>query len=51
MRASGGAIRLGKLNVDMHQELAQMLKVEQLPTVYAFFQGRVRSHLESDCVC
>lgn len=43
VRASGGAIRLGKLNVDMHQELAQMLKVEQLPTVYAFFQGRVRS--------
>ncbi|MDX1711463.1 MAG: thioredoxin [Rhodovibrionaceae bacterium] len=35
-----GAVKLVKINVDENQQLAQQLRIQSLPTVYAFFQGR-----------
>jgi len=35
-----GAVRLVKINVDENQELAAQLRVQSIPMVYAFFQGR-----------
>ena len=35
-----GAVRLVKVNVDENQDIAAQLRVQSLPTVYAFFQGR-----------
>lgn len=38
--AAGGAVLLAKVNIDDNQQLAQMLRVQSVPTVYAFFQGQ-----------
>ncbi|MBI1214943.1 MAG: thioredoxin [Alphaproteobacteria bacterium] len=38
--AQGGAVQLVKVNVDENPELSQMLRVQSVPTVYAFFQGQ-----------
>ncbi len=35
-----GAVRMVKINVDENQELAAQLRVQSIPTVYAFFQGQ-----------
>lgn len=35
-----GKVRLVKVNVDENQELAGQLRVQSIPMVYAFFQGR-----------
>ena len=35
-----GKVQLVKLNVDDNPELAQQLRIQSLPTVYAFYQGR-----------
>ncbi len=35
-----GAVRMIKINVDENQEIAAQLRVQSVPTVYAFFQGR-----------
>jgi putative thioredoxin len=35
-----GAVKLVKVNVDQNQQLAQQLRIQSLPTVYAFYQGR-----------
>ncbi|MDH3474646.1 MAG: thioredoxin [Rhodospirillales bacterium] len=35
-----GAVRLVKINVDENQDLAAQLRVQSIPTVYAFLQGR-----------
>ncbi len=37
----GGAVRLVKVNVDQNQTLAAQLRVQSLPTVYAFKDGRL----------
>ncbi|MGF1545028.1 MAG: thioredoxin [Parvularculaceae bacterium] len=39
-RAAGGAVRLVKVDIDQNQMLAQQLRIQSVPTVYAFFQGR-----------
>lgn len=36
----GGMVRMVKINVDENQELAAQLKVQSIPTVYAFKDGR-----------
>ena len=36
----GGAVRLVKINVDENQELAAQLRVQSIPMVYAFRDGR-----------
>ena len=38
--AARGAVRLVKIDIDKNQELAAQLRVQSIPTVYAFFQGR-----------
>ncbi len=37
---AGGAVLLVKVNVDKNPELAQALRIQSVPTFYAFFQGR-----------
>jgi len=38
--AAGGKVRLIKINVDENQALAAQLRIQSLPTVYAFWQGK-----------
>ncbi len=40
VRASRGAVRMVKINVDENQAIAQQLRVQSIPAVYAFFQGQ-----------
>lgn len=40
VRAAGGKVRLVKINVDENQALAQQLRVQSIPTIYAFLDGR-----------
>ena len=35
-----GKVRLAKINIDENPDLAQALRIQSIPTVYAFFQGR-----------
>lgn len=37
---AGGKILLAKVNIDDNQQLAQALRVQSVPTVFAFFQGQ-----------
>ena len=38
--ASGGAVRLVKINVDENQQLATQLRVQSIPAVFAFHNGQ-----------
>jgi len=38
--AARGAVRMAKVNVDENQMVAGQLRVQSIPTVYAFFQGQ-----------
>lgn len=38
--AAKGEVLLAKVNIDENPQLAQMLRVQSVPTVYAFFQGQ-----------
>ncbi|MFW2543070.1 tetratricopeptide repeat protein [Primorskyibacter sp. 2E107] len=38
--AAGGAVRMVKVNVDEAQAIAGQLRIQSIPTVYAFFQGQ-----------
>ena len=40
VNAAGGAVRLVKVDIDKNQMLASQLRIQSIPTVYAFFQGR-----------
>ncbi len=40
VRAAGGKVRLVKINIDENPEIAQQLRVQSVPTVYAFLQGQ-----------
>jgi putative thioredoxin len=40
VRAAGGKVRMVKINVDENQAIAQQLRVQSIPTVYAFWQGQ-----------
>ncbi len=40
VRAAGGAVRLVKIDVDKSPELSQQLRIQSIPTVYAFHGGR-----------
>lgn len=40
VRAQGGKVRLVKINTDEHPAIAQQLRIQSLPTVYAFRDGR-----------
>lgn len=38
--AAGGRVRMVKLNVDENQQIAAQLRIQSIPTVYAFWQGK-----------
>jgi len=38
--AAGGTVRLVKVDIDKNQMLASQLRIQSVPTVYAFYQGR-----------
>lgn len=40
VRSYGGKVRLVKIDTDQNQALAQQLRIQSLPTVYAFKDGR-----------
>ncbi|RMF10880.1 MAG: co-chaperone YbbN [Alphaproteobacteria bacterium] len=40
VKAARGAVRMVKINVDENQMLAQQLRIQSIPMVVAFFQGR-----------
>ena len=40
VREAKGAVRMVKINVDENQELAGQMRIQSIPAVYAFFQGR-----------
>jgi len=40
VKAAGGKVRMVKLDVDKNQTIAAQLRIQSIPTVYAFWQGR-----------
>ncbi len=40
VKEAGGAVTLVKVNIDENQALAQQLRIQSIPTIYAFYQGR-----------
>ncbi len=40
VKAARGAVRLVKVDIDKNQSLAAQLRVQSIPAVFAFFQGR-----------
>ncbi len=40
VKAAKGAVKMAKVNVDEAQMIAGQLRVQSIPTVYAFFQGQ-----------
>lgn len=40
VRAAGGRVLMAKVNMDDHPQLAAALRVQSVPTVFAFFQGQ-----------
>lgn len=38
--AAAGAVRLAKIDVDQNPEIAQQMRIQSIPAVYAFFQGQ-----------
>jgi putative thioredoxin len=40
VRQAGGLVRLVKINIDENQNLAAQLRIQSVPTVYAFHQGQ-----------
>src|SRR5580700_10354192 len=40
VRAANGAVRMVKLNIDENPEVAQQMRIQSIPAVYAFKDGR-----------
>ena len=40
VRKAGGKVRMAKVNVDENQTIAAQLRIQSIPTVYAFWQGQ-----------
>ena len=39
MKEANGAVKMAKINVDENQMIAGQMRVQSIPTVYAFYQG------------
>src|SRR5438876_10789485 len=40
VRATGGAVRMVKVNIDDNPQIAQQMRIQSIPAVYAFKDGR-----------
>ena len=40
VKAAGGKVKMVKVNVDENQQIAGQLRIQSIPTVYAFFDGQ-----------
>jgi len=40
VQRAGGKVRMVKINVDENQAIAAQLRIQSIPTVYAFFEGK-----------
>ncbi|NBC96918.1 MAG: thioredoxin [Deinococcus-Thermus bacterium] len=40
VRAANGAVKMVKVDVDRNQQIAAQLRIQSIPTVYAFWQGQ-----------
>ncbi|GKY86269.1 thioredoxin [Sinisalibacter aestuarii] len=40
VQAAGGKVKMVKINVDENQQVAAQLRIQSIPTVYAFFDGQ-----------
>jgi len=40
VNGAGGTVRMVRVNIDENQPLAQQMRIQSIPAVYAFFQGR-----------
>jgi putative thioredoxin len=40
VNAAGGKVKMAKINIDENPELAQAMRAQSVPTVFAFFQGQ-----------
>src|ERR1700693_6528873 len=40
VRGAGGAVRMVKLNIDENPEIAQQMRIQSIPAVYALKEGR-----------
>ena len=40
VRAAGGKVRMVKINIDENQQLAQQMRIQSIPAVYAFVNGQ-----------
>ena len=40
VKAANGKVKMAKVNIDQNPELAQALRVQSVPTVFAFFKGQ-----------
>ncbi|SLN53175.1 Thioredoxin-1 [Roseivivax jejudonensis] len=40
VKAANGAVKMAKVNVDEAQQVAAQLRIQSIPTVYAFYQGQ-----------
>src|SRR5215469_2408733 len=40
VRGANGAVRLVKINIDENRQIAQQMRIQSIPTVYAFKDGR-----------
>ncbi len=47
--AAKGKVRMVKVNVDENQMIAAQLRIQSIPTVYAFFQGQPVDGFQGRC--
>jgi len=40
VQAQGGKVKMAKMDVDRNQQIAAQLRIQSIPTVYAFWQGQ-----------
>lgn len=40
VKAAGGKVKMAKVDVDQNQRIAAQLRIQSIPTVYAFWQGQ-----------